>query len=39
MYVANFCDFSVDQQLRYAFFQSQPMTFSLNSLPVAFQQW
>lgn len=25
--VANFCDFIVDQQLRYAFFQSQPMTF------------
>lgn len=36
LYVTNFCDFTVDQQLRYAFFQSQFMTFSLNSFTVAF---
>lgn len=36
LYVANFCDFAFDQQFRYAFFQSQFMTFSLNSFTVAF---
>lgn len=35
---ANFCDFTVDQQVGYAFLQSQFMTFSLNSFTVAFQQ-
>lgn len=36
MLLANFCDFAFDQQFRYAFFQSQFMTFSLNSFTVAF---
>lgn len=36
LYVANFCDFTVDQQVRYAFFQSRFMTFSLNPFTVAF---
>lgn len=36
LHVTNFCDFTIDQQVRYAFLQSQFMTFSPNPFTVAF---